>query len=85
MPTPIPFTHSIDEKSFGPEHPAVATDLNNLAEFYDTQDQYAKAEPLYQRALAIREKPAGGLFDVGGGLIKGQTEAIELARPHAAD
>jgi len=27
-----------------------------LAMLYDTQGQYAKAEPLFRRALAIREK-----------------------------
>ena len=35
------------------------TSLNNLAALYETQGQYAKAEPLYQRALAIREKALG--------------------------
>ena len=33
--------------------------LNNLAALYRAQGQYAKAEPLYQRALAIREKALG--------------------------
>ena len=47
------------EKALGPERPAVATNLNNLAGFYDNQGQYAKAEPLYQRALAIYEKALG--------------------------
>ena len=92
---------AIWEKALGPEHPDVATSLNNLAELYDTQGQYAqgraavpagagdpgkgagpgaprrghqpqqpgaalpspgqyaKAEPLYQRALAIWEKALG--------------------------
>jgi len=35
------------EKALGPEHPKVATSLNNLATFYHNQAQYAKAEPLY--------------------------------------
>jgi tetratricopeptide (TPR) repeat protein len=34
----------------------VAQSLNNPALLYDNQGQYAKAEPLYQRALAILEK-----------------------------
>jgi hypothetical protein len=34
----------------------VATGLNNLPALYDNQGQYAKAEPLYRRALAILEK-----------------------------
>ena len=33
--------------------------MNNLAGLYDTQGQYAQAEPLYQRSLAIREKALG--------------------------
>ena len=34
-------------------------ELNNLALLYDQQGQYTQAEPLYQRALAIREKALG--------------------------
>jgi tetratricopeptide (TPR) repeat protein len=49
----------IREKSLGPEHPDVATSLNNLAELYRTKGDYAKAEPLLQRALAIWEKALG--------------------------
>ncbi len=37
----------------GPEHPNVATSLNNLAEFYRAQGRYADAEPLHKRALSI--------------------------------
>jgi Tetratricopeptide repeat len=37
----------------------VATSLNNLALLYYGQGQYAKAEPLYQRSLAIAEKALG--------------------------
>ncbi|MCI0490795.1 MAG: tetratricopeptide repeat protein, partial [Blastocatellia bacterium] len=33
--------------------------LNNLAELYHTKGDYAKAEPLYERALAIEEKALG--------------------------
>ncbi len=50
---------AIREKVLGPEHPGVATSLNNLAALYYTQGQYAKAEPLYRRALAIGEKVPG--------------------------
>lgn len=50
---------AIKEKALGPEHPLVATSLNNLAAPYDDQGQYAQAEPLYQRALAILEKALG--------------------------
>src|SRR5437016_2875790 len=47
------------EKALGPEHPYVAQSLNNLAELYRANGEYAKAEPLYQRELAIREKALG--------------------------
>ena len=49
----------VAEKNVGPNHPDVATSLNNLAELYRTQGQYAQAEPLYKRALAINEKALG--------------------------
>ncbi|MCH7807903.1 MAG: tetratricopeptide repeat protein, partial [Planctomycetes bacterium] len=46
-----------------------ATSLNNLAGLHDTQGEYAQAEPLYKRALAIREKALGPHHpDVGGSL-----------------
>jgi tetratricopeptide (TPR) repeat protein len=50
---------AIREKALRPEHPRVASVLNNLALLYQGQGQPAKAEPLYERALAIREKALG--------------------------
>jgi tetratricopeptide (TPR) repeat protein len=50
---------AIREKVLGPEHPAVANSLNNLALLYYAIGNYAKAEPLQQRALASREKVLG--------------------------
>jgi tetratricopeptide (TPR) repeat protein len=47
------------EKAAGPNHPTVATSLNNLAVLYRVQGRYAQAEPLYNRALAIEEKALG--------------------------
>ena len=49
----------IDETMLGPDHPNVATDLNNLASQYQDQGNYAEALPLYQRALQLREKVFG--------------------------
>ena len=46
----------IDENSFGPHHPEIATNLINLALMYKAQGRYAEAEPLYKRCLAIRER-----------------------------
>ena len=37
----------------------MADSLNNLAELYRTQGRYTEAEPLQQRALAIREQVLG--------------------------
>jgi len=47
------------EKALGPDHPVVATALNNLAELYKARDNYAEAEPLSRRSLAISEKALG--------------------------
>ena len=47
------------EQSAGPTDPAVATALNDLAVFYFTQADYAAAEPLLRRTLAIREAALG--------------------------
>ena len=50
---------AIYEKALGPEHPAVATVLNNLGQVAKVQGRYAEAEPLIKRSLAIREKVLG--------------------------
>src|SRR5260370_18716613 len=42
----------VAEQALGPDHPNVATSLNNLAELYRTQGQYAQAQPPYKRSLA---------------------------------
>jgi len=49
----------VAQKTFGPNHPNVATSLNSLALLYKTQGKYAEAEPLYKLALTIREKALG--------------------------
>jgi len=49
----------IAEQTVGPNHPSMATSLNNLATLYYSQGQYAQAEPLYKRSLAIDEKALG--------------------------
>ena len=49
----------IDERSFGPDHPEVATDLNNLAELLKDMDLPAEAERLMRRSLAIDEQSFG--------------------------
>jgi tetratricopeptide (TPR) repeat protein len=47
------------ENAKGPDHPHVATMLNNLAEVYRSQGKYEDAEPLCTRALKIRETVLG--------------------------
>jgi tetratricopeptide (TPR) repeat protein len=49
----------ISEKALGPEHPEVATTLNNMAELLRTQGKYEEALPLYERRRPIREKKLG--------------------------
>ena len=49
----------LGKQEFGPNHPTLATLLNNLAVLYQAQSRYAEAEPLYKRALAIQEKALG--------------------------
>jgi tetratricopeptide (TPR) repeat protein len=50
---------SVDERSFGLNHPNVATCLNNLAALLHDTNRLAEAEPLYRRALAIDERSFG--------------------------
>ncbi|CAM9368870.1 unnamed protein product [Ectocarpus fasciculatus] len=50
---------AIDEKVYGPDHPKVATTVNNRAGLLRGQGKYDEAEALYVRSLAIREKVYG--------------------------
>ncbi len=49
----------IDERSFGPEHPDVAINLNNLAQLLQDTNRLAEAEPLMARVVTIFEKSLG--------------------------
>jgi len=44
---------TIDEQSFGPEHPKVAGDQNNLAPLLKAMNRLAEAEPLMRRMMEI--------------------------------
>src|SRR5271170_1153504 len=60
---------AIREKALGPDHPDVATILNNLTRIYQAQGRYTEAEPDFKRALAIWEKALGPDHpNVGSGL-----------------
>ncbi len=48
-----------EAEGFGPQDPRLATSLNNLAVLYRAQGKYAEAEPLYKRALIIRQLALG--------------------------
>ena len=47
------------ERSYGPDHPKVATALNNLAGLLQDTNRLAEAEPLMRRALVIDERSYG--------------------------
>ncbi len=52
-------TLAIEEARYGPNHPSVATCLNNLAALLSQTNRLEEAEPLYRRALAIGEVSYG--------------------------
>ncbi|MGB0084687.1 MAG: FxSxx-COOH system tetratricopeptide repeat protein, partial [Rhodomicrobiaceae bacterium] len=49
----------IDQAAYGPDHPRVAIDLNNLAQLLQDTGRLAEAEPLMRRALGIDEAAYG--------------------------
>ena len=73
-----------DAQGFGPDDPRVAASLSGLAYVYQDRSRYGEAEPLYKRALAIREKALGpehpvvasSLFNLAG-LYKAQGRYAE--------
>ena len=50
---------AIIEMTQGPNHPAFARAVGNVAALYYEQGQYARARPLHEKALAIQEKAFG--------------------------
>jgi tetratricopeptide (TPR) repeat protein len=83
---------AVREQVLGPEHPDVATSLDNLAQLYGATGRPAEAEPLYRRALAVRERALGpehprfaeslgclGLFYLGTGRRAEAEPLIERA------
>lgn len=52
---------SIQEASLGPNHPALATTLNNLSALLDQRGNYTESEPLQRRALDVLQKSLGPL------------------------
>jgi len=80
---------AIDEKIHGPDHPEVATDLNNLAHVLIATDRFVEAEPLLRRGVMIDEKwsapndpsLAVGLCNLAGLLLS--TNRVAEAAPMA--
>ncbi|HEX8678735.1 MAG TPA: tetratricopeptide repeat protein [Chthoniobacterales bacterium] len=52
----------LSKRALGSEHPGTARSLKNLAMLYSSTGDYLAAEPLYQRALKIREKAVGPII-----------------------
>ena len=50
---------SIFRKSIGNEHVDTAEAMSRLGQLYELQGLYSQAEPLFQQAIAIREKQQG--------------------------
>lgn len=46
----------IRSTQLGADHPDTAASLNNLAGLYESMGRYSEAEPLYGRALEIKQK-----------------------------
>ena len=57
---------AIYERELGPDHSEVAGTLGFLAYLYYNLGQYAQAEPLYKRSLAISERPSAPTPRSGG-------------------
>ena len=47
------------EKELGKQHPDVAVALTDLAALHSEEEQFAAAQPLYERALRIQERTLG--------------------------
>lgn len=51
---------AVGEKLYAIDSSGMASLIFNLAEFYQFEGDYTKAEPLYRRVIAMREKSAAG-------------------------
>lgn len=65
------------EEALCRDHPNVAIDLTNLAALYYSQGKYAEVEPLYKRALMIREKALGPAHPNVVNLLENMAEFFE--------
>ncbi|MCK1517611.1 tetratricopeptide repeat protein [Bradyrhizobium sp. 190] len=68
-------------EKFDPAHRDVGAALNNLAQAYRNQGRDGEAEPLFKRALSVREKSLGGGHpDLGQSLNNLATHCEKLGR-----
>src|SRR5438132_10536789 len=51
--------YDLSQKLPAPEHPLLATAMNNLGFLYDAMGSSAQARPLYEQALAMRQRLLG--------------------------
>src|SRR5262249_31115803 len=65
------------EQALGPNHIYVAVPLRSLAVFLQTQGAYAKAEPLYERVIALQERDRS---QKKVHYLKARGKTIDLAR-----
>jgi len=72
-----------NQQQISADHPDVATSLYSVAEFYRDQGAYAKAEPLYQRSLAISEKALGPDHPEVAPSLNGLAKLYEAQRAYA--
>ena len=70
----------IREKALGPDHPDVATSLNNLAALYFDQGRYADAEPLPTVVGDLRESAGPDHPDVASFAEQSARSLIERPR-----
>ena len=75
---------AIRQKALGPDHPAVASSLRNLAGIRAGRGRYAEAEPFMRRALAITEKASGPAHPATASALDQYADILANARNDAA-
>jgi len=79
---PLERALAIREKTLGPEHPDVATSLDNLAKLYRAQLRFEEAVPLSLRASAIRNKALEEeTLGIGAVEFKEDSADVKMRRP----
>ena len=71
---------AIDEKSFGPDHPNVATDVNNLGMVLQDLGDLVGARAAFERALTIWERVLGPDHP-NTRIVRGNLDGLAVADP----